>query len=344
MSVGMSKPTVHDIARRAGVSLATVDRVLNARPGVRAKTVARVHEAIEDLGYVRDMQAANLARGRQYRFAFVLPEATTSFLSSLHAEVADAAKRARAERIVVEMHEIPAFDPHVAARAIAGLAGIDGAAVMAPDTPQVRDAARHLRERGAILVTLVSDLSDAGRDHFAGINNIAAGRTAGVLMGRFLGGRRGAVAVVAGSLMARDHVERRLGFDEILGSRFPDIAALPSLEAHDDAGTVAALLPRVLAGRSDIVGIYAIGAGHRGLFRVLSDIGGPDRPVVIAHELSDTLRRGLNEGLVDAVINQDVGHVVRSALRVLRARVDGTAIIPAQERIRIDVFLRENLQ
>ena len=50
----MQKPTVHDIARRAGVSLATVDRVLNARPGVRAKTVARVQAAVASLGYVTD--------------------------------------------------------------------------------------------------------------------------------------------------------------------------------------------------------------------------------------------------------------------------------------------------
>ena len=55
------KPTVHDIAREAGVSLATVDRVLNARPGVRQITVARVQEAIRSLGYVRDLTAANLA-------------------------------------------------------------------------------------------------------------------------------------------------------------------------------------------------------------------------------------------------------------------------------------------
>ncbi|MEL6316609.1 MAG: LacI family DNA-binding transcriptional regulator, partial [Pseudomonadota bacterium] len=37
----MSRPTVHDIARVAGVSLATVDRVLNERPGVREKTIVK---------------------------------------------------------------------------------------------------------------------------------------------------------------------------------------------------------------------------------------------------------------------------------------------------------------
>ena len=55
------RPTVNDIAKEAGVSLATVDRVLNDRPGVRAKTVRAVQDAIVQLGYVRDVAAANLA-------------------------------------------------------------------------------------------------------------------------------------------------------------------------------------------------------------------------------------------------------------------------------------------
>ncbi|MEM6358054.1 MAG: LacI family DNA-binding transcriptional regulator, partial [Pseudomonadota bacterium] len=46
----MNKPTVHDIAKEAGVSLATVDRVLNARPGVRENTIARVQAAVDRLG------------------------------------------------------------------------------------------------------------------------------------------------------------------------------------------------------------------------------------------------------------------------------------------------------
>ena len=59
----VAKPTVNDIARVAGVSLATVDRVLNERPGVRAVTIKKVKAAIDQLGYVRDTAAANLAVG-----------------------------------------------------------------------------------------------------------------------------------------------------------------------------------------------------------------------------------------------------------------------------------------
>jgi LacI family transcriptional regulator len=337
------KPTVHDIAREAGVSLATVDRVLNARPGVREKTVARVQDAIRSLGYVRDLTAANLARQRLYRFTFVLPEPTTSFLSALHAEVGTLAARARIDRVEVRVVSVPAFDPHAVASALHRLDDQDGVAIMAPDTPEVRDAARWLKTAGAIVVALVSDLSEAGQDHFAGINNMAAGRTAGLLIGRFLGRRSGSVAVIAGSMIARDHVERRKGFDDVMQAEFPGLRVLPSLEARDDADTVARLVARMIDTTPDLCGIYSLGAGNRGLVRVLSDRGLAGQVTVVGHELTPLHRAALLDRTIDAVINQDVGHLVRSALRVLRAKADGTEIIAAQERIRIDIFLRENL-
>lgn len=101
------KPTVHDIARTAGVSLATVDRVLNERPGVRAKTRDRVMAAMNTLGYVRDVGAANLARGRLYQFDFILPDNENTFMLSLRAELQSATERALAERILVNVVLVP---------------------------------------------------------------------------------------------------------------------------------------------------------------------------------------------------------------------------------------------
>ena len=74
------RPTVHDIAAAAGVSLATVDRVLNQRAGVRTVTRERVEQAIERIGYVRDVAAANLAKSRVYPFVFILPSGDNSFM------------------------------------------------------------------------------------------------------------------------------------------------------------------------------------------------------------------------------------------------------------------------
>src|SRR3546814_6875354 len=109
MAGGRMKPTVHDIARSAGVSLATVDRVLNARPGVRSATREKVEQAIVALGYVRDLAAANLAKGRTYRFSFILPANDNSFMIGLRREVEAAIERSSVERARIDIIEIPAF-------------------------------------------------------------------------------------------------------------------------------------------------------------------------------------------------------------------------------------------
>ncbi|EBV3600229.1 LacI family transcriptional regulator, partial [Salmonella enterica subsp. enterica serovar Virchow] len=86
------RPTVHDVARAAGVSLATVDRVINGREGVREATVLRVEAAISKLGFVRNQAAANLAKSRVYRLVFIIPEGANSFMRRLEAETAEAGR------------------------------------------------------------------------------------------------------------------------------------------------------------------------------------------------------------------------------------------------------------
>ena len=117
----MNKPTVHDIAKEAGVSLATVDRVLNARPGVREQTVERVQAAIKRLGYVRDTYAANLARRRLYKFVFILPDGGNQFVSMLRAALVETAEAQHTERLSVKVVQVPGFDPHAVVRALDGL-------------------------------------------------------------------------------------------------------------------------------------------------------------------------------------------------------------------------------
>jgi LacI family transcriptional regulator len=86
-----------------------------------------------------------------------------------------------------------------------------------------------------------------------------------------------------------------------------------------------------------------MGFGNTPLLAALRETGRLCDLTVIAHELTPLTRRALLEGEVFAVITQNVGHLARSALRVLRAVRDGVPIFEAQERIRLEVILRENL-
>lgn len=341
----MGRPTVHDIARQASVSLATVDRVLNERPGVRAQTIARVHEAIRELGYTRDVHAANLARQREYRLVFAIPETRSKFMEAVRGEILRARVSQLAERCRIDLLSLPISDTHQLVTALSAVDPVatDGLAIMAPETPRLRDAVVHLLEAGVPVVPIVSDLPNSGCGHFVGINNVGAGRTAGFLLGRFTGGREGKVAVMAGSMTSRDHAERRLGFDQVMREQFPQLEVLPTVECWDRSELVETRTRTLLARDRDIVGVYSVGAGNSGLANALSGVAASRRPAVVVHELTEISACGLRSGVFDAVIAQDVGHIVRSAIRVLRAAKEGREIDPGQERIRTEIFVRENL-
>lgn len=339
------KPTVHDIAAKAGVSLATVDRVINLRPGVHAMTRAKVEAAIVELGYVRDIAAANLAKGRSYALVFILPNNDNSFMAGLRAEVRAAAARSYLERTSIRIIEVPPFDAAALAQAldVARLEKPSGVAFVAIDAEEVVEATDRLADAGIAAVTLVSDLTGSRRDHFAGVDNVAAGRTAASLMGRFLPAQEGDIAVLAGSMMVKDHRERLAGFSAVLEQEFPALRLLPVLEGRDDPEVVEKLVGECLDNSPQLQGLYSLGAGNRGLIKALKLAQPRARLRVIAHELSENTANALADGVFDAVLNQDAGHEVRSAIRVLKARADGLSVIEAQERIRIDIFLRDNL-
>jgi LacI family transcriptional regulator len=202
---------------------------------------------------------------------------------------------------------------------------------------------RALRLRGIPLVALGSDLPNTGRDHFVGIDSHAAGRTAGVLMGRFCRGLSGRVLVVADSMLLRDSIERRRGFDEVLLADFAALDVMPTLETHGSAEQLRRAVGDCLAATPDVVGLYLLGSGHRALAALLRDRGLLGRFVVIGHELTPHTRQALLAGHLDAVIAQNPGHLARSALRVLRAKADRIPIDEGQEQLRIEVVIRENL-
>ena len=326
------------------MSVATVDRVLNRRSGVRAETVKRVEAAADKLAYQPDRLAARLARARDYRFCFILPTGTNTFMQTLRAEVEGTAERLSAERVCIAVRLVDVFDAMALAEELESLGDdFDGVAVVALDHPAVREAINGLVDAGVKVVTLVSDAPGSKRVHYVGIDNTAAGRTAAMLLGRFIGQRGGKVGLIAGSLALRDHVERQFGFEQVMAREFPHLEVLPVREGRDDYEKVQAVTAALLEETPDLAGVYNVGAGNRGIAAALEAAGRAQEVVFLAHDLTPFTRRLLVRDIIDAVVNQDPGHQARSAARVLLSACEGTPIVVDQERIRIDVFLRDNI-
>ena len=341
----MGKPTIKDLAKAAGVSLATVDRVLNQRTGVRAVTVERVQKAIDEIGFVRDLSAANLARGKEYRLLFMLPEHDDPFTDLIQAAVAEANEALVHERTSVSIVRVQANDPYKVTRELDRLSGetLDGVAIMVPETPQVRDAISRLNARGTAVVAFASAQPNAEAAQYVGIDNEAAGRTVAQLMGRFTGMRAGRILVLTETMQARDSQERRQGFDFTLAQFAPRLKASPSLETHGDPERTARIVAATLHGTEPVVGVYLMSHDTEAALATI-DVSGRTRDlVIIGHELTSQTRARLVNRTLDAVIAQDVRHMVRSSIRILRSRTDRVATIASQERIRIEIIICENM-
>ena len=339
------RPTTKDLATAAGVSLATVDRVLNDRTGVRKDTVDRVNQAIEKLGLSRNLAAANLARGKPYRFLFLLPRTGDQFLEGLISRIAEANLAFAAEMTRADVVHIHESDPHRIANLLGALDPdeVDGVAIMAPESPQVRDAMARLADRGIEAVSFISGQITSDVQDFVGIDNNAAGATAGRLMGRFSAGRTGSILVIAETMHARDSLERRLGFDAVINADYAHLTVMPSLETYGDPDRTRRIVHRGIASHPDVTGVYVLGSEARLVLESLTDQRLAGKPLIIAHERTPFTEASLIDNRIDALITQDPGHLVRSAIRILRARCDRRLILASQERIRIEVLLKENI-
>lgn len=339
------RATVHDVARAAGVSLATVDRVLNGRPGVRAATAEKVEAAIAEIGFQRDLSASLLARARDLKLTFVIPDSSNEFMASLADAVARRGGPALADRMHIETQRIRALDADALAESLNALdpRQCDCAVIVASEEPSVQAAVDSASRRGIVVMTLVSDLPGTLRRHFIGIDNQAAGRTAASLMGRFLpsGGK---VAVIAGSLHLRDHSDRLAGFRAALSAEFPGITVIGPAEGHDERSETETIVADLLAEHGDLAGLYNLGAGNAGLVAALETSGRAGGIRVIAHELTEPTRKGLKSGAIDVVLDQNPDGEIREAIAAARGLALGGNGKAASDPIEIGIFLRDNLR
>jgi len=339
------RATVHDLARAAGVSLATVDRVLNRRPGVRPATISRVEAAIEALDFRRDVPASLLARARAINVTVLLPDGENSFMANLSAAIEEEGRRRAAERLQITAQRVRAFDGGALARTIDALTreNCDCAIVVATDAEEVRAAVERAALRGIEVVTLVSDIPESRRRHFVGIDNLAAGRTAAALLGRFCGeGAR--IGLIAGSLALRDHQQRLQGFRETVRGKFPGLRLVGPLEGHDNAAETAVAAERLIAENDDLEGLYSLGAGNSGLVAALHRTGRAGKLRVVAHELTKTTRQGLKDGAIDVILDQNPQGEVRAALEIARQIGLGSYPLPEPFTIELGIFFAENLR
>ncbi len=341
-----SSSTIADIAARAGVGTATVDRVLNKRPGVNAETIQRVMQVVSEIG--TPPLRGRPRRGENFRFAFVLPADDSPFLGLAERQIAQAAGDFRHAHITEVTHRLDAGDAAQFADALLDVtqdAECDGVALMAPDLPPVKLAINQLVRGGVHVVTLFSDVAGSMRETHIGADNRAAGRTAGLLLARMASGSRDTLLLCSQATRLSAEIERRIGFAQVIEERFPKLKLLRTADLPASDEGAQRTLTRWLKKEGDsgrVAGLYNVGSGSAGIARAL-DGAGLGQVSIVAHDFTEGHRALLSSGGFAYVLHQDVHYCVLTAARALRALCENVRGALNVVQPRIEILTAENL-
>lgn len=332
------------MANAAQVSTATVDRVLNARGGVREATISRVLKAATELGYVQESSKSGIVQAQPDNLIFLLPAGTNPYLRQLSALIRSKDSIAPAFNVRCDSHFVKGFDPMALAEKIHHYSTKgDGLAVMGIEHPVVREAINQVSKKGTPVVTIISDVSHCDRAAFVGLDNRAVGRTAALLLVRFCGGREGEIALIAGSLSYLAHNEREMGFLSLMEESFPGPKVIGVREGHDDFAENYQLTVALLEQHPDLIGIYNIGGSSGGMARALSESNKANSIVFIGHGLSDDTRSLLIDGTMDVVISQDPLAIIHNVCQIFSNIRNGFSPEYRVPESAIRIIFKENL-
>lgn len=327
---------VAEIARLAGVGTATVDRVLNDRPHVSPATRQRVQQAKTAI----ETGTPTVSRPRPWRLKVFLPDEagpSTEYLATCFQDVG-AEGNATIECVFTKKME-----PAVLARKLRACAGqgIDAVAFQALEDLRVRDAVEDLAARDIPSLALLSGLESPSLVGFVGIDNRAAGRTAGYLMGR-LACQPGPVAILSGGRLYRCHEDREMGFRASLRRDFVHLNVIETYCGHDDIEGNYREICALIDARPDLIGIYNVGGGNEGVVRAFRDSGATGKIMHIGHNLTPKTQGYLLDGSMDVVLHQNMRRAAGQTVAALIAHLEHRRFQP--EILPVEIITRENIQ
>jgi LacI family transcriptional regulator len=341
-----SRPTISDLARKAGVSVATVDRVLNGRHRVREETARRVFQAANDIGYhaaalIRQRIAADLP---QMRFGFVLLKEDQAFYQAFAAGLQKAVEETRgisgSARIEFVRSQSPA-DFVAALEAMAARSQSVG--MVSLDHHLVTRAVQGLKARGIPVFSLLSDFAQGVRESYVGTNNIKVGRTAAWLISR-TAHRVGKVAVIVGSHRWHGHELRETGFRSYFREHARDAKVLDTLINLDTPEVTHEATISLIERHPDLVGFYVAGGGFEGAITALRELQLPRPPSVVVNELTPETASALQEHLIVGAIATPLPMLCRSLVdAMVQAVRDGPTETPRQIFLPFNIHVPESV-
>lgn len=302
-------PTMADVAREAGVSIVTVDRVLNKRAAVKPNTERKVLAAALRLNFALGKVQA-IAGNESLQTVGQVPRRLAFFLLRQHAmfyqQLGQAISAAVHKNSAVSESEtfyLDELSPQQCAELFLEKGQhCDAIALVSVDHPVINQAVDHLAKCGVRTYALVTDITATHRAGYVGLDNRKAGRTAAWAISR-LARNPGKVGLLAGNHRFLCQELSEISFRSYLREHAPQFQVLDTRLTHEDVSQARRVAEALLCDHSDLTALYVNSGGIEGVMDALRASGRHADITVVGQEMMDSTCSGLVDGVLDLVIS-----------------------------------------
>lgn len=338
--------TIKEIAQLAGVSRGTVDRVLNHRGGVNAKTEEKIMRIIDATGYEPNLAGSMLAaQKKNIKLGVILLGVGTPFyddvLSGIHEK---AAELEQYNCSVLIRHTNYSLEEQLEAIDDLVAQGIHGLAISPYNDRLIRRKIDDLFELHIPVVTLNTDIENSKRIAYVGGNYHKSGATAAGLMSLAASCYPNIyVGIVSGSRDILCHTARIQGFQEVIKASYPNIHISASIVNQDDDFESYELTKRLLKEHPEINSLFFTAGGVYGGCRAVVSSGRAYDIKIITYDCVPTTKELLEKGIINATICQKPELQGSKPLEILfQYLVMGKEPANEYDYVELDIKIRES--
>ena len=297
--------TIKEIAKMAGVSRGTVDRVLNNRGAVNSETAEKINEIIKDMNYKPNKAGIALAsQKKKYKIGVVLFSKQNPFFDQVMAGINDKAEELSTFGCTIITKRV-AYNVETQLSAIHAceLEDIQGLLISPYNDKKIRDAIIELEGKGISVITVNTDIDGSRRLAYVGSNYYECGEAAGALMGLISSGPIN-LGIITGSNNILCHTERIAGFKHILKKNYPNINIVASFENNDSDDKSFDGTLQMLKKHPALNALFFVAGGVYGGCRAVIESGRTNDLKIITFDMVPTTAEMLKRGIISATICQ----------------------------------------
>lgn len=340
----MRRPTIPDLAEAAGVSVATVNRVLSGASNVRLATQERVQKAAEEIGFygLGSIQARVSAARPHLRFGVLLLQPHRPFYQNVARALEAAAATAVGAEVELRIEFLEDLTPqNIAARALDLAQDCQAICLTSAVHPVVTETLERIQAQGIAVFALISQISVTGQMSYIGLDNWKVGRTSAWTFANICK-TPGKIGILMGNPRYRNQEMNETGFRSYFREHAPEFTLLEPLSTFESAAVAQEMTEKLLADHPDLVGLYISGGGISGALAGLRAARKGGKMVVVGYDLTDVTRAALLDGTMTLVISHPLSRLARDAIDgMIRACANPgsnqTSIAP------FEIFTRENI-